>query len=228
MPTMPTFETGHNVTAAEWNAHATQINDNTSAIATNSSSIAGHASRIGALEYNVLTQASDFLLYGDRVSTGRRVDSVRSESTSNGFMTAFATISPKTFTATQLRMCVTAAAVGASGTFDVSFLRGPNTSNLVQQWTAFGAAHVTTTGLKTWTLPSVAITAGEAIGVCIICTAWTTPPSWSSSPAGSAPLINSTPYSVYQPGRSYPPETPINMSDAKWTRSNQLFWFAVA
>ncbi|MEU6267443.1 hypothetical protein [Saccharopolyspora shandongensis] len=70
---------------------------------------------------------------------------------------------------------------------------------------------------------------GQYVAICVIVTGWTTTPRLSSTPtgAGAQLLIGEQPYSVYQGGQTFPPPASLNMTEAKWTRANQLFWFAL-
>lgn len=68
MATMPTFTTGHLITAAEWNAHATQVNDNTTAIGTNTTNIGTRGTK-GAVYSELDTIRTE--LYGSTTRTGK-------------------------------------------------------------------------------------------------------------------------------------------------------------
>lgn len=256
MATMPTFQDGHVVTAAEWNDHATQINTNTDDIGVNASDISGLDSRLTTAEgdissndtdisdldgrvttlegdaHPIRTQATDTDLYGDVINSHRRGDCYNSEVLSNGYMTAFVSVSPKTFTANEMRLCVTAAGVeSGSGTFDIGFYKGTSLSNLVQQYTTFGVGLVDNIGMLAIAFDSgIAINEGDFVGIEMIATGWDTNPDFSSTPTGSNAdqLMNATPYSVYEGSRSYPLDDPIDMYAASWTRSNQSYWFALA
>lgn len=175
------------------------------------------------------TTASDTALYGDVISSHQRSDCQWGESLGNGYMTAVATRSAKTFTATDLRLCVTTAATGA-GTFDLKLYTGSSLSALTERVFRFGDTHITTTGVRHLDIGNLAISEGQYIAVCMIVTGWTGSPRLSSTPTGSGAqlLIGDQPYSVYQAGQTFPPPASLNMTEAKWTRANQLFWFALA
>ncbi|RKT85595.1 hypothetical protein SAMN05421805_1184 [Saccharopolyspora antimicrobica] len=189
--------------------------------------------RIGNLENAASalypTTASDTLLYGDVISSHQRSDCQWGESLTNNYMTAVATRSPKDFTATELRLCVTAAAVG-SGTFDLKVYTGPSLSALAERHWAYGQDKVNTAGVKHIPIGDLAIAEGDHIAICMIATGWTTSPRLSSTPTGSGAqlLIGERPYSVYQAGQTFPPPAVLNTTESKWTRANQLFWFAFA
>ncbi|MCA1195141.1 hypothetical protein [Saccharopolyspora sp. 6V] len=191
--------------------------------------VTGLRSELDALAARVDTHATDTELYGDVISSHRRTDCVWGESVSNGFMTAVATRSPKTFTASQLRLCVTSAASG-SGTFDVKVYTGSSLANLAERSFRFGSEHLTTTGVKRVSIDSTAITAGQYVAVCMIVTGFTAAPRLSSTPTGTGAqlLIGEQPYSVYQANQTFPPPTTLNTTATAWTRANQLFWFALA
>lgn len=197
------------------------------------SSVNDITGRMAALESAAATlyptTASDTMLYGDVISSHQRSDCQWGESLTNNYMTAVATRSPKSFTATELRLCVTAAAAG-SGTFDLKVYTGSSLSTLSERHWAYGQDKVNTAGVKHIPIGDLAITEGQYVAICMIVTGWTTPPRLSSTPAGTGAqlLIGEQPYSVYQGGQTFPPPNALNMTDAKWTRANQLFWFALA
>ncbi|WP_144311947.1 hypothetical protein [Actinopolyspora erythraea] len=202
-------------------------------INTNSSDIGGLDTRVTSLEatsHPIRTQATDTELYGDIVNSHRRGDCYHSEVLSNGFMTAFACISPKTFTANELRLCVTGAG-SSPGTFDIGFYKGSSLSNLVQQFTSFGSELVDTTGMLILPFDSgISVSEGDYIAVEMIATNWGTSPEFSSTPTGpnAQLLMNDTPYSVYEGSRSYPLDDPIDFTATTWSLSNQSYWFALA
>ena len=176
------------------------------------------------------TTASDTALYGDVISSHQRSDCQWGESVSNGFMTAVATRSTKTFTASEMRFCVTSAAAGGTGTFDVKVYTGSSLAALTERVFRFGVEHVNATGVKHISIGSLAITEGQYVALCLIVTGWTTSPRLSSTTTGTGAqlLIGEQPYSVYQGGQTFPPPASLNMTSGVWTRAKQLFWFALA
>ncbi|GAB3494113.1 hypothetical protein [Amycolatopsis cihanbeyliensis] len=172
-------------------------------------------------------QATDTTLYGDQISTLRRVEAIWGETLSPGYLTAWAMISPKTLTASVLTFCVFTAHSGLA-TFDFGIYTGPDLTTLTQRASTFSLDWIATPGVKSWTLPNpITLTKGEAVAMCGVTTGSGTAPRLASTTPGGSTLINETPYSVYQGGQSYPlPET-LNLHHTRWTRANQKFWFAL-
>lgn len=193
-------------------------------------------SRVDALESSgsagyTPTVVDDTVLYGDIISSHTRTNCPHGESLSNGYMTAAATRSAKTFTATEFRFAVGRAAANG-GTFDIKVYTGSSLSALQERRSVFGGSYITSPGVKRITLPDLAITAGDYVAFCAIVTGWGTVPQLAStlavSTSGAANWINETPYSVYEGGRTYPPPSSLDLYASNWTRANQLFWFALA
>lgn len=174
------------------------------------------------------TWADDTLLYGDVIGTRSRNECWWGESVSNGYLTVAATRSTKTFTAVDLRFCVTAAGAG-SGTFDLKLYVGNGLNNLVEKSFHFGPALVTSAGVKHLALNNISITKNDYVAIALVCTAFTASPKLSSTATGSGFqfLIGETPYSSYKSGQTYPLPGTLNI-DTSYTRSNQAFWFALA
>ncbi|GAB3475246.1 hypothetical protein [Amycolatopsis cihanbeyliensis] len=177
------------------------------------------------------TVADDTTLYGDIISSRARTDCPHGETWSNGYMSASATISPKAFTATEVRFAIGTAAEGP-GTFDLKVYTGPDLSSLAEHAHITGSTHVTTVGVKRVAIPELAISAGDVVAICAIVLGWTTVPKAAStlaiSAAGSQAWIGEVPYSVYQGGRDRPPPATLDLHAGHWTRANQVFWFALA
>ncbi|GGU45960.1 hypothetical protein GCM10010178_43110 [Lentzea flava] len=175
------------------------------------------------------TCADDTALYGDTIASRPRSECWWAEPVSNGYLTIAATRSTKTFTATDLRFCIPAAAAG-SGTFDLKLYTGTTLANLTERATVSGASWVASAGVKHAGLSNISITKGSYVAVGFLCTGFTTSPKFSSTAVGTGAqiLISETPYSVWKSGQALPLPGSLNITDSSWTRSNQQFWFALA
>lgn len=177
------------------------------------------------------TSPDDTTLYGDIISSHDRASCPHGETLGNGYMTAVATVSTKTFTAKELRIAVGQAAVNG-GTFDLKFYTGNSLSSLQEQEFFYGASLINTTGVKKLALPDIPISAGQYVAICMIVTGWETVPRLASTlpvgTSGAQVWLNEVPYSVWEAGRTYPPPSTLDMYGSNWTRANQLFWFALA